>query len=238
MDRPAGTAGHHGRADLRTRDRVNRLHTDFVRAQTAPCATALVPEIRLHLAGEVTPLWEATEASLAETGLPPPFWAFAWPGGQAIARTLLDRPELAQGRTVLDFAAGCGIAAIAAARAGAARVRASEIDPFAAAAIALNADANDVAVEVLEADLLAAPAARHDLILAGDLCYERPMAERVFAWLSAAARAGAEVLLADPGRAYLPKAGLVEIASHEVRTTLELENRTSMVTRVFRLEAE
>jgi len=217
---------------------VNRLHTDFVRAQTAPCATALVPEIRLHLAGEVTPLWEATEASLAETGLPPPFWAFAWPGGQAIARTLLDRPELAQGRTVLDFAAGCGIAAIAAARAGAARVRASEIDPFAAAAIALNADANDVAVEVLEADLLAAPAARHDLILAGDLCYERPMAERVFAWLSAAARAGAEVLLADPGRAYLPKAGLVEIASHEVRTTLELENRTSMVTRVFRLEAE
>ncbi|HLG86416.1 MAG TPA: 50S ribosomal protein L11 methyltransferase [Alphaproteobacteria bacterium] len=217
---------------------MNRLHTDFVRAQTAPCATALVPEIRLHLAGEVTPLWEATEASLAETGLPPPFWAFAWPGGQAIARTLLDRPELAQGRTVLDFAAGCGIAAIAAARAGAARVRASEIDPFAAAAIALNADANDVAVEVLEADLLAAPAARHDLILAGDLCYERPMAERVFAWLSAAARAGAEVLLADPGRAYLPKAGLVEIASHEVRTTLELENRTSMVTRVFRLEAE
>ena len=215
---------------------MNQLHTDFVRAQTALGATELVPEIELYVAGEVTPLWEATEASLAETGLPPPFWAFAWPGGQAIARTLLDRPELVRERSVLDFAAGCGIAAIAAAKAGAVRVCASEIDPLAAAAIALNAEANGVRVEVLKADLLAAPAAGHDLILAGDLCYERPMAERVFVWLSAATRAGAEVLLADPGRAYLPKAGLVEIASHEVRTTLELETRTSMLTRVFRLE--
>jgi predicted nicotinamide N-methyase len=214
-----------------------RLHGDFVRAQTAPGATALVPEIRLYLAGEVTPLWEATEASLAKTGLPPPFWAFAWPGGQAIARTLLDRPERVAGRAVLDFAAGCGIAAIAAAKAGAARVQASEIDPFAAAAIALNADANGVTVEVLQTDLLATPAAGHDVILAGDLCYERPMAERVFAWLSAAACVGAEVLLADPGRTYLPKAGLVEVARHDVPTMFELENRTSMLTRVFRLEA-
>ena len=216
---------------------MSLVPVEFVRAQTVPGTAPLVPEITLRLAGEITPIWEATEASLAETGLPPPFWAFAWPGGQAIARTLLDRPELARGRAVLDFAAGCGIAAIAAAKAGAARIEASEIDPFAAAAIALNAEANGVSVEVLETDLLTAPAAGYDLILAGDLCYERPMAERVFAWLIVAAKAGVEVLLADPGRTYLPKVGLAEIASHEVRTTLELENRTLMTTRVFRLEA-
>lgn len=210
-------------------------HADFVAKQTSPATATLVPEITLHLAAAVTPLWEATEADLAKTGLPPPFWAFAWPGGQAIARTLLDRPELARGHTVLDFAAGCGIAAIAAAKSGAARVAASEVDPFAAAAIALNAAANGVSITVLEADLLTAPAAGYDLILAGDLCYEKPMAERVFAWLSAAARAGTEVLLADPGRTYLPKEGLAEIANHEVPTSLDLENRTRMATRVFRL---
>ena len=214
---------------------MSDLHTDFVRRQTAPGHAPLVPEIVLHLAGEVTPLWEATEASLARTGLPPPFWAFAWPGGQALARHLLDRPDLVRGRTVLDFAAGCGIAAIAAAKAGAAHVAASEIDPFAAAAIALNAGANGVAVDVIQNDLLVTPARDFGLILAGDLCYERPMAERVFAWLTEAAQSGTDVLMADPGRSYLPKDGLVEIARHDVATSLDLENRTAMTTRVFRL---
>lgn len=197
----------------------------------------LVPEITLHLAGAVTPLWEATEATLATEGLPPPFWAFAWPGGQALARFLLDRPDLARGRRVLDFAAGCAIAAIAAARSGAAHVAASEIDPFAAAAIRLNADLNGLSIAVLEADLLATAATGFDLILAGDFCYERPMAERVFAWLSAAVEAGVEVLLADPGRAYLPSGGLEELARYDIPTSLDLENRTIMPTRVYRLSA-
>lgn len=217
---------------------MNALHAAFVRRETLPGRAPLVPEIALNLASAVTELWEATEATLAETGLPPPFWAFAWPGGQALARLVLDRPELVRGRSVLDFAAGCGIAAIAAAKSGASRVAASEIDPFAAASIALNAEANGLSVEVLEADLLAEPAAGFEVILAGDLCYERPMAERVFAWLRRAAEAGTEVLLADPGRSYLPKSGLVEIARHEVRTSLDLENRTLMPTRVFRLSGD
>jgi len=208
---------------------------EFVRAQTALGAAALVPEIALRLADAVTPLWEATEASLARSGLPPPFWAFAWPGGQAIARLILDRPDLVRGRAVLDFAAGCGVAAIAAAKSGAARVAASEIDPFAAAAIRLNAAANGHTVEVLEADLLDGPPPACDLILAGDLCYERPMAERVFAWLSAAADAGIQVLLADPGRAYLPAAGLGELARYDVPTSLDLEKSTMMPTKVFAL---
>ena len=212
-------------------------YADFVRAETARGTAPLVPEIALHLASAVTPLWEATETTLATEGLPPPFWAFAWPGGQALARYVLDTPDLARGRRVLDFAAGCGIAAIAAAKAGASETKASEIDPFAAAAIRLNAALNGLSIEVLEADLLAAPAAGYDLILAGDLCYERPMAERVFAWLSAAVAAGIDVLLADPGRSYLPSAGLDPLAVYDVPTSLDLENRTLMQTKVFSLSA-
>ena len=210
-------------------------HADFVRTQTIEANGKLTPEIVLRLASEVTPLWQATEASLDKAGMPPPFWAFAWPGGQALARYLLDRQELARGKRVLDFAAGCGIAAIAAAKAGAASVTASEIDPFAAAAIALNAEANGVAVQIVMKDLLAAPPQGYELILAGDLCYEKPMAERVFAWLTTASHAGADVLLADPGRAYLPKTGLTELARHHVSTPLELENRTMMDTVIYRL---
>src|SRR5262249_35358155 len=156
MDRAARPSRHRGGPHLRAQYLLSDKHAEFVRAQTVLGTTKLVPEIMLRLAGEVTPLWEATEASLAETGLPPPFWAFAWPGGQALARTLLDQPALARGRKVLDFAAGCGISAIAAAKAGAAQIIASEIDPFAAAAIALNADANGVDIEIVQADLLAA----------------------------------------------------------------------------------
>ena len=191
-------------------------------------------EITLHLADAVTPLWQATEATMEREGLPPPYWAFAWPGGQAIARLLLDRPEIARDRTVLDFAAGSAVGAIAAARAGAMRVTASEIDPFALAAIDLNAALNGVTIAPTADDVLAAPAEGWDLILAGDVCYERPMAERVIAWLTEAAARGAEILIADPGRAYLPHSGLIELARYDVPTSLDLENRTLMTTKVYR----
>ncbi len=207
---------------------------EFVRAQTRLEAPPLVPEIRLHLAARATDLWEATEATLARTGLPPPYWAFAWPGGRALARFLLDRPETARGLAVLDFAAGCGIAAIAAAQAGAASVAASEIDDFAAAALALNAAANGVAVTVLRDDVLdRAPVPEYGLVLAGDVFYEKPMADRVWPWLKARRAAGVRVLVADPGRAYLPAAGLVELACYDVPTDLDLEDRTVRTTRVL-----
>jgi predicted nicotinamide N-methyase len=209
----------------------------FVRAQTALAAPPLVPELRVYLASALTPLWHATELTLARNGLDPPYWAFAWPGGQAIARHVLDHAELVRGRKVLDFAAGSGLAGIAAARAGAASVTASELDPIACAAISLNAAANDAVLQVAAADLTADPNAAWDVILAGDVCYERPMAERVFAWLTAQAQRGAIVLLADPGRAYLPP-GLAEIARYPVPTSREVEGCEERLTRVFRLGAE
>jgi predicted nicotinamide N-methyase len=209
-------------------------HLRFVREQTRPLAPPLVPEITLHLADAVTPLWQATEAALEREGLPPPYWAFAWPGGQALARLLLDRPDLARGRTALDFAAGCAVAAVAAAKSGAARVTAAEIDPFALAAIELNATLNGVAIDLESRDVLAAPPSGHSLILAGDVCYEKPMAERVLAWLAQAVASGSDVLIADPGRAYLPRSGLVELAAYDVPTSLDLENRQLMTTRVYR----
>ena len=208
----------------------------FVHANTAVAAAPLVPEISLHLATEVTPLWQATESELARSGLEPPFWAFAWPGGQALARHVLDHPELVRGRRVLDIAAGCGIAAIAAARAGAAEVIANEIDDFAAAALALNAGINRAAVEISRRDLLGDGGSDgFDLILAGDVCYERPMADRVIPWLRSLAGAGVTILMGDPGRAYLPAQGLVEVASYDVPTSRELEDRELRVTRVLRL---
>jgi predicted nicotinamide N-methyase len=213
---------------------ANDTHARFVREKTIVTKAALVPEIALHLASEVTPLWHATETTLATEGLPPPYWAFAWPGGQALARLLIDRPEMAKGRTVLDFASGCGIGAIAAVKSGAEKVTASEIDLFAAAAIGLNAALNDVALDISASDLLADPPRGYDLILGGDVCYERPMASRVLPWLAQAVTAGAEVLIADPGRAYLPKDGLTEIARYDVPTSLDLENRTMMTTVIYR----
>ena len=209
----------------------------FVRAHTTLATLPLLPEIRLHLASELTPLWQATEATLAVQGLAPPYWAFAWVGGQALARYLLDEPEAVRGRRVLDFAAGSGVAGIAALKAGAAAVTASELEPLALAAIALNAAANGVAVTVCGEDLTAAPASGWDVILAGDVCYERPMAERVAGWLEAAAEVGALVLLGDPGRAYLPQHGLVALARYEVATTRELEDRESREVLIYRVAA-
>jgi predicted nicotinamide N-methyase len=197
----------------------------FVRRNTAITAPPLVPEIRLHLATEITPIWQATEESLARSGLPPPFWAFAWAGGQALSRYLFDHPAQVAGRSVLDFGSGSGLVAIAAAKAGAASVVAAEIDPFAAAAIAANAALNEVAVAVTTADVLDVTAAPWEVVTAGDVCYERPMADRAIAWLRLVAARGSLVLLGDPGRAYLPGEGLVERARYLVPTSLELEDR-------------
>lgn len=207
----------------------------FVLAQTAPGHPPLVPEITLLLASAITPIWQATEESLAQAGLEPPYWAFAWPGGQALARHVLDHPELARGRTVLDFAAGCGLAGIAAARAGASRVVAADLDPLAASAVRLNAAANHVSVETVMADLCAGPPAGWDVILAGDICYDARMTARVVPWLRAAVDGGALVLLADPGRAYLPRDGIGPLAAYDVAVTRELEDREVRRTTIYRL---
>ena len=199
----------------------------FVRRSTTITASPLVPEIRLHLATEITPIWQATEEVLARSALPPPFWAFAWAGGQALARYLLDHPEVVAGRSVLDFGAGSGLVAIAAARAGAACVLAAEIDHFAAAAIAANAALNGVTIAVTTANGLDTADPGCEVVTAGDVCYERPMAERVTAWLRDLARRGGLVLLGDPGRAYLPSHGLHERARYLVPTSRELEDRES-----------
>ncbi len=207
----------------------------FLRANTAPACAPLVPEIALHLATEITPIWQATEDWLHRTGLAPPFWAFAWPGAQVLARHVLDHPATVAGRRVLDFAAGCGLAAIACARAGAALVEAAEIDPMATTAIALNAAANGVSVTPLLGDLTGTPC-RWDLILCGDVCYEAPMTAHILPWLRSLT-AGAEVWVADPGRAYLPRDGLEPFARMTVPTTTELEDRREREVTLYRLLA-
>ena len=211
--------------------------SDFIAANTQVGAHPLVPEIRIHLATEITPIWQASEDSLDAHGVEPPFWAFVWPGGVATARTLLDDPRIAAGRDVLDIAAGCGIAAIAAARASATRVLAADIDPLARAAITLNAALNGADVEIAGDDLLTAPPPEADLILAGDVFYERALAARILPWLDAARARGAEVLIADPGRAYLPKDRLEPLTRYDVATTLELEDREMRETVIYRLRA-
>ena len=207
----------------------------FVRANTAVETPPLVPEIKLRLASEVTPLWHATEATLAKSQLPPPYWAFAWAGGQALARYLLDHPETVRGKTVLDFGAGSGLVAIAAMKAGAKAATAAEIDDFAAAAIALNAALNDVAIAVEISDVIGRTPSPWDIILVGDMCYERPLAERLTDWLRQLARTGTTVFLGDPGRTYLPKSGLEPIAHYAVPTPLDLEDRTEREGVVWRL---
>ncbi|MGE4044418.1 MAG: methyltransferase [Acetobacteraceae bacterium] len=205
----------------------------FICANTIRATAPLVPEIALHLATEITPIWRATESWLAQNAIDPPFWAFAWPGGQALARHILDHPDSVSERRVLDFAAGGGIAAIACAMAGAAHVEAAEIDPLAAAAIVLNAGINHATVAALAEDLIGSPC-RWDLILCGDVCYEATMTSRILRWLGGMTDR-AEVWLADPGRAYLPKQGIERFAEYRVPTTLELEDRTERIVGLYRL---
>ncbi len=191
----------------------------FVRAHTAIGTAPYVPEVRLHVAADAFALWERTEAERGGGVAAPPFWAFPWAGGQALARHVLDRPEVVAGRTVLDLAAGSGLVAIAAARASARTVTASEIDPYAGAAVALNAELNGVAVRVeLDGDTDA------EVVLAGDVFYSREMAERVLAFLDRAAARDSLVLVGDPGRAYLPRHRLAEVGRHSVPVIRELED--------------
>jgi predicted nicotinamide N-methyase len=204
----------------------------FIQANTVLTTARQVPEVRLHLATEITPIWQASEAWLAERDMEPPFWAFAWPGGLALARHVLDNPALAVGKRVLDFAAGGGVAAIACALAGAAKVEAAEIDRLALVAVGLNAKANEV--EVVPAGDVVGAACRWDLILCGDICYDAPMTNHIMPWLIEMARS-AEVWIADPGRAYLPQTGLEVLASYQIETTLELEDRTSRDVMLYRL---
>jgi predicted nicotinamide N-methyase len=203
----------------------------FVRESTALEPVPLVPEIALHQATEVTPLWRATAAELREWD-DSPFWAFAWAGGQALARWLLDRPEAVRGRTVLDFGTGSGLVAIAAARAGAARVLAFDVDPFCGAAVGLNAEANGVAVEFLARSPLGEPRPGGELLVAGDVFYERDLAAGFLAWARALGEAGTCALAGDPGRIYSP-GGLPEVAAYDVPTSLELEDRPVRRTRVL-----
>ena len=208
---------------------------DFIRAQTTLAVPPFVPEITLQLATEITPLWQATESWLEQTNTSPPYWAFAWPGGQGLARYLLDHPELARGKRVLDFAAGCGIAAIAAAKAGATQSMAVDIDPLSQAATAMNAAQNKVSVKLLSGINLEKLCPGVDLIIAGDVCYEQTMSHKVLRWLRLCATAGTQVLLADPGRAYVPEDGLEERARYTVPALRELEDRDTRDVTVWRL---
>ncbi len=212
----------------------------FIRANTAPTAPPLVPEIRLYTATELTPIWEATEKSLDAAGVDPPYWAFAWAGGQALARHVLDNPELVRGRRVLDFGAGSGIVGIACVMAGAAHVVSADIDRMAAGAMTLNAELNrDVlggsVPAIATEDLVGGPNRGWDVVLAGDVCYEKPMAARVEAWLKALVAEGVEVLLGDPIRGYLPKSGLERVVKYAVRTTREIEDSDLRNAVVWRL---
>lgn len=196
----------------------------FIAGNTEIVAPPHAPEIRLHLATEAMDLWQRTEDELGRMGLPPPFWAFAWAGGQALARYLLDNPALMRGKRVLDFAAGSGVVAIAAALAGASHVTANEIDEFALTAIAMNADLNGTAIEVAGGDLIGRLDLDADVVLAGDVCYEGPMARRVTDWLAALADGGRLVLIGDPGRSYLPRHRLRRLADYQVPVSRALED--------------
>jgi predicted nicotinamide N-methyase len=205
----------------------------FIRAETRLLPVPHAPEILLHVADEATELWQKTEEELGEIGLPPPFWAFAWAGGQALARYILDNPETVRGQRVLDFASGSGLVAVAAMKAGAAEVTACDIDPFAIAAIGLNARANGVRITPVEADLVGQDGG-WDAVLAGDICYERDLAARVVDWLLRLSRRGATVLIGDPGRSYLPKDRLESLAVYQVPVTRTLEDADIKKTGVWR----
>jgi predicted nicotinamide N-methyase len=197
----------------------------------------MVPEFKLWLASEYVPIWQATETWLEEQNVDPPYWAFCWPGGQAIARYLLDNPTLVEGRRVIDLAAGSGVSSLAAARAGAASVVANDIDALSLIAARLNARANDLTFEVSLEDWLAGPEGAPDaeVVIAGDVCYERDMSTRALAWLRGHARLGRLVLLGDPGRNYFSAQGLEERARYEIPTSLQLENRGMRETVVWRV---
>jgi predicted nicotinamide N-methyase len=206
----------------------------FILANTAVSAPPHCPQIRLHLADEAIGLWQATEEELEQHGLPPPFWAFAWAGGQALARYVLDNPSLVRGKSVIDMASGSGLVGIAAMKAGAASVLAADIDAFAIEAIRLNATLNGVEISPVLNDMIGLDVAA-DIILVGDLCYEQDLAQRLMVWLQDQHDKGKAIFLGDPGRAYLPKSGLVKLAEYQVAVSRELEDADVKKTCVWTL---
>jgi predicted nicotinamide N-methyase len=206
---------------------------DFIRANTALGSPPHVPEIRLHLADEAHDLWLKTEDELDALGLPPPFWAFAWAGGQGLARHIIDNPDLVKGKSVLDFASGSGLVAIAAKHAGAARVAAADIDPWSATAARLNAQANDVEFEISQVNIVGTDLG-WDVVLAGDVFYDQAMTALIQPWFSQLAKRGAMVLIGDPGRSYCPREGLELLATYQVPVTRALEDSEIKRTSVFR----
>ena len=208
---------------------------ELVLSRTTVSAPPLVPELRLHLAEDMDEAWASLQAELDDGALPPPFWAFAWLGGQAVARHVLDTPALVDGLRVLDLATGSGLCALAARRAGAAAVTAVDVDPVAVTAVALNAALNGLQVVVDCTDLLGGTPPAVDVVLAGDVFYDAEMSERVQPWLRAAAAAGARVVLGDPGRHYLPRAGLTEVGAYDIPTSRELEGVEVKRVRVYEL---
>ena len=206
----------------------------FILDNTALMPPPHVPEILLHLADEAHDLWQRTEDELVEIGLPPPFWAFAWAGGQGLARYIIDNPGAVRGKRILDFASGSGLVAIAAARAGAAEVIASDIDPFCETAIRLNAEANDVAIGFNGTDCIGTDAG-WDVVLAGDVFYDKSFADLLMPWFATLKTRGAEILVGDPGRSYMPRIGLEPLAVYEVAVTRALEDSLVKRTTVWRL---
>jgi predicted nicotinamide N-methyase len=207
-------------------------HTTFIHQNTQLLPVPLVPEIKLHLAHEAIPIWQKTEEELQEQGLPPPFWAFAWAGGQALARHVLGNPQIVKGKRVLDLASGSGLVGIAAMKAGATSVLAADIDAYAIAAIAVNAQANNVQIEITQEDLLATILEGFDVILVGDLFYEKSLATRVYNFLKAS---NAISYIGDPGRSYLPKDLLSKVATYSVPVSRELEDSEIKSTSVWML---
>lgn len=205
----------------------------FIRENTDIMTPPHVPEIRLHLASEAHDLWLKTEEELEEIGLPPPFWAFAWAGGQGLARHILDHPELVEGKRVIDFASGSGLVAIAAMKAGAASVLAVDIDPWTETAIRLNAALNGVYVSFAASDIIDSIQAA-DIYLAGDVFYDKAFADRLVPWFTALAASGAAILVGDPGRAYCPRDRMEMLASYQVPVTRALEDSEVKKTTVWR----
>ena len=196
----------------------------FVKRTTTPQAPTLTPEITLHLAHAQHPYWQMDEVALEASYLPPPYWGFAWSGGQALARYVLDHPELVAGKRVLNFASGAGLEAVAAARAGAAHVYANDICPLAQAAVELNGALNQTEIAFISGDIIGTAQPHIEVLLAGDICYEGPLAHRVIAWFQALVRDGVLVMVGDPGRAYLPKIGLQELIRYHPEHIQDLED--------------
>lgn len=209
----------------------------FIMAHTSVLPVPHAPQIRLHQAVEATALWQKTEDELGEIGLPPPFWAFAWAGGQALARYVLDNPAIVAGRRVIDIASGSGLVAIAAAMSGAKPVEANDIDPFAIAAMRLNAALNGVTIEPRLGDLVGTDDG-WDTVLVGDICYEKDVASRMIDWLDRLQRRGADVLIGDPGRTYLPLERLEAVATYQVPVTRDLEDAEIKRSSVWRLKRQ